>query len=330
MTRQERSDDEIFNTPQKRYIRHEIWAKYAIKRKEKDDLDFIKYLTFPALGCYDVKILNDLELLETKEIEGITTYGSVGFCEKDPHKFALIQQKLPGARYCQGTYEDIVGACGEELPIRAQRWFPFDVINLDFTSPLFSSDRNKITNAIKRTFNIQKLKSKSFTLFLTLPALRSADTEDGKNRLDDILKNNLAKPNMEEFKRIFFEKYPFIDINNRIYEQLEYIEFLLISIPKMIVSMGTRENFDIICNERFSYIGDHYDGRKNGTYMVKFVFECEYIGSVDGFSLPHPVDYLAEKYPQRIIEFFNRNFIDINQFFESNGELKTKYCSLEY
>lgn len=326
-----RTDEEIFNTPQKRYIRHSVWADYAIKRKVKGNLSFIRYLTFPAVGCYDVGVLHNLGLLETLEIDGITKYNSVGFFEKDHEKFALIQEKLPGANYHQGKYEDFIGAYGENIPDRAQKWFPFDVINLDFTSPLFSSEKNKVTNAIKRTFEIQKIKYNSFTLFLTLPARADDDIEDGKDKLNDNLKNNLMNSDMIEFKEKFLEKFPNINLNEKLYAQMKYVDFLLISIPKMIVSMGTEEMFNVKCSERFSYIGDHYNGESaNRTLMVKFVFECESVGRKDGLSGELPIQLLSKEYPKRILNFFVKAPININQMFESDRGLKTKYCEMEY
>lgn len=326
-----RTDEEIFNTPQKRYIRHSVWADYATKRKEKGNLSFIRYLTFPAVGCYDVGVLDNLGLLETIKRKGLIKYNSVGFCEKDAEKFALIQEKLPGAKYFKGKYEELVGAYGDLIPDRAQKWFPFDVINLDFTLPLFSSNKNKVIKAIKRTFEIQKINSNSYTLFLTLPVRANDDTEEGKDQLNDNLKNNLMNSDMIDFKEKFVEKFPNVDINEKIYTQMNYDDFLLTSIPKMIVSMGNEEMFNVQCNERFLYVGDHYNGDSpNRSLMVKFVFECEYVGRRDGFSGDNPIPFLSREYPKNILGFFMQSPININQMFESDGELKSKYCEMEY
>jgi len=326
-----RTDDEIFNTPQKRYIRHSVWADYAKKRKDKGNLKFIRYLTFPAVGCYDVFILKKKGLLETIEINGITKYSGIGFCEKDEEKFALIQQKLPGARYHQGKYEDFIGARGEKISDKALKWFPFDVINLDFSSPLFSSEKNIVTKAIKRTFEIQKIMYNSFTLFLTLPARGDDDLEEGKEKLNENLKNNLINLDMLDFRQKFLEEFPEVDINIKIYNQIDYMDFLLLSIPKMIVGMGTEDMFDVKCNERFSYIGDHYNGKEgNKTFMVKFVFECEFVGRKDGVTGNDPIYFLSKEYPKNILRFFTRSPININLMFESDEEIKAQYCNLEY
>lgn len=326
-----RTDEEIFNTPQKRYIRHSVWADYATKRKENGNLSFIRYFTFPAVGCYDVCVLDNLGLLETIKINGLIKYNNVGFCEKDVEKFALIQEKLPGVKYFQGKYEELVGAYGDHIPDKAQKWFPFDVINLDFTLPFFSSNKNKVIKAIKRTFEIQKINYNSYTLFLTLPARANDDTEEGKDQLNDNLKNNLLNSDMIDFKNKFIEKFPGVDLNKKIYTQINYVDFLLTSIPKMIVSMGNEEMFNVQCNERFLYVGDHYNGDSpNRSLMVKFVFECEYVGRRDGLSGDNPILFLSREYPKNILGFFMQSPININQMFESDEELKSKYCEMEY
>lgn len=328
-----RTDDEVFNTPQKKYIRHEVWGKYARIRKEKSTSDFVRYLTFPAEGCYDIKILEGMGLLKTVQIDGKTKYKSVGFCETDSEKFARIQQKLPDAKHHNGEYEELVGAYDTAIPDKAQRWFPFDVINLDFTSPLFywkySVNKEKVTNSILRTFQIQKIRRTSFTLFLTLPARKDDDVLRGKEKLDNIVKENLGNPRQIQFKERFFEKYN-VNLSTYIFDQIDYREYLLMSIPKMVINMGIRESFDVVCCERFSYKGDHYDGRSNLTNMLTFVFECEIVGNPDGYSGINPVEILNDRYPRRVLDYFTSTYTVINDLFESDNTLKTRYIGITY
>ena len=327
-----KTDEEVFNTPQKKFIRHEVWGKYASIRKEKSQLDFIDYLTFPAEGCYDILILERMGLLNVLPVGEMTKYKSVAFCEIDSEKCALIQQKLPDAKYHNGEYERLVGAYDTEIPEKAQRWFPFDVINLDFTSPLFykySNNKEKVTNAILRTFQIQKIKQKSFTLFLTLPARQHHDVLKGKKKLDGIVKENLLNPRQKKFREKFFEKYD-VDIDLNIFDQIDYREYLLMSIPKMVINMGIRQTFDIVCCERFCYRGDHYNGKSNLTNMLTFVFECELIGNPDGYSGQDPIETLNKRYPMRVVDYFTSTSTFINDLFESNDDLKTKYMEITF
>ena len=136
---------------------------------------------------------------------------------------------------------------------------------------------------------------------------------------------------MIDFKEKFAEKFFGVDLNEKIYMQIDYVDFLLTSIPKMIVSMGNEEMFNVVCNERFSYVGDHYNGDSpNRSLMVKFVFECEYVGRSDGLSGENPLSFLSKEYPKNIMGFFMQSPININQMFESDSRLKSKYCEMEY
>lgn len=322
-----KEDEIVFNTPQKKYIRNYVWAPYAAKRKEQNGQDHIKYLTFTAVECYDIQVLKNKGLLDVVEADGLLHYKSVAFCEKDIQKHALIKQKLPHARDYAGSFEQMIGANGNEIPMKVQQWFPFDVINLDFTSPMFSSEKSVVSKAIRRIFELQKLKQSSLSFFLTLPAKKDVDVETGKQLLDKNLKMNFANERMSEFKSEFISKYPDIDIDSNIYEQVDYTDYLLFSIPKMIISMGFNEHFDVKCSERYSYIGDHYDGNANSTQMVKFVFECEYVGESLGFN---PLEMTCERYPKRVLDFFVRSPIDINELLDSDEGLRQKCCGLEF
>ena len=64
--------------------------------------------------------------------------------------------------------------------------------------------------------------------------------------------------------------------------------------------------------------------------MVKFVFECEYMGRKDGLSGKNPINFLSKEYPKRILDFFIQSPRNINQMFESDDGLKSKYCEMEY
>jgi hypothetical protein len=324
-----KGDEVTFNTPQKRYIRNYIWAKYAKERIKKDKLDYIKYFTLTAAECYDILVLKEQGLLNVIEERGITKYQHVAFCEKDDEKYALIQKKLPGANHNKGSYENMIGAHGT-IGANIQKWFPFDVINLDLTSAIFSSEKNLVIVALKKTFEIQSSKNKSFTLFLTIPSKEEEDTQTGKDMLDDNLRSNLNDSRVEDFKDRFSAIYPDVDFNGAIYSQLKYDDYLLISIPKMIVSMGFSENFDVVCNERLSYVGDHYNGNRNSTLMLKFVFECEFIGKNNGLCAGTNINELYEKYPLRVSNILINAPVNINELLENNAELKAHCCELNY
>ena len=68
----------------------------------------------------------------------------------------------------------------------------------------------------------------------------------------------------------------------------------------------------------------------NSTKMVKFVFECEYVGQGDELVGCTTIDQLYEIYPLRALDIFAESPIDINELFDSDESLKMECCELEF
>jgi hypothetical protein len=305
-------DDKFYNTPEKWYIRDK-WAKYALERKKKNGINFVRLLTLSSTKCYDVEFFKDKGLLLTTE----TGYApeSVTFCEYNYERYVLIRNRLPGARDFCGELEYFVGVGSPGFTKRAQKWFPYDVINLDFTKPGFKQKGKKTSvmmDTISKIFMIQKFKKQSFTLFLTLPAIKRADDTTGMVQLESCLKSNLGGK-YSEFENNFLGKYPKAKFPN-------YREFLLVVVPKLIIRYGQNESFDIQCQERCTYIG-----KGARAVMITFIFDCEYVGLPDGYGGANPADILAKQYPKRILGIIKRDHEDINKSFTQNHRLKDKY-----
>jgi hypothetical protein len=308
-----RSDeDQIYNTPEKWYVRVK-WAYYAFERKRKNKRDFIRLLTLTSTKCYDVLLLKDLGVILTTN----TGYSplSVTFCECDPERYVLIRNSLPGARDFGGKIEQFVDAGSTHLSPRAEKWFPYDVINLDFTKPGFrhKGEKTSITmDTISKILLIQKFKKQSFTLFLTLPAIRSGDDSTGISQLEECLRTNLEN-GYSDFKREFKKRYPKMEITN-------YREFLLTVVPKLIIKYGQTESFDIHCRERCTYVNT---GAR--AVMITFIFDCECIGLSEGYGGSNPAEILANRYPKRILEILTTKYRDINEEFAKDRKLLEKY-----
>lgn len=305
-------EDEIYNTPEKWYVRDK-WAKYALKRKEKNKREFIRLLTLTSTKCYDVEFFRDNGLLQMTG----TGYApeSVTFCECNHERYVLIRNKLPGARDFFGELEYFVGSGTPSFTVRAQKWFPYDVVNLDFTKPGFKHKGKKtsaMADTISKILIIQGFKKQSFSLFLTLPAIKSGNDVSGIKELNNCLTSNL-EGKYSEFEDNFFRKYPQAKFPS-------YREFLLVVVPKLIIRYGQSENFDVQCQERCTYIGK---GAK--AVMITFIFDCEYVGLPDGYGGANPADILAEKYPKRILEIIKREYEDINKKFVQDKQLEEKY-----
>ncbi len=299
-----------YTTPEKWYVRDK-WAQYAFGRKQKNERDFIRLLTLTSTKCYDVRFFKDRGLLLTTD----TGYepASVTFCEYNPERYVLIRNSLPGAQDFCGKIEQFVDAGSTHLPHRAERWFPYDVINLDFTKPGFRQKGEKTSimmDTIAKIFMIQGFKKQSFTLFLTLPAIKRGNDATGISQLDECLRSNL-EDNYPDFKDKFLKKYP----NGKI---LKYREFLLTVVSKLIIKYGQSGSFDIQCQERCTYKGAR-------AVMITFVFDCEYIGLPSGYGGANPADILAKRYPKRILEILEREYEDINEKFTGDPQLEKRY-----
>lgn len=307
-------EDQIYNTPEKWYVRDK-WVYYASKRKEKNQRDFIRLLTLTSTKCYDIDFFKNKNLLLTTD----TGYAaeSLTFCEYTPERFVLIHNRLPGARGFNGKLEDFVKAGSTDLTRRAERWFPYDVINLDFTKPGFRHREKKTSimmDTISKIFVIQGFKEQAFSLFLTIPAIRSRSGNDttGIEQLNECLSNNLGG-DYPDFRNKFLVKYPNAQIR-------PYHEFLLVVVPKLIIKYGQSKIFDVQCRERCTYIN-----RGARTTMVTFIFDCEYIGLQNGYGGNNPANILASQYQGRIIEIIEEDYQDINERFRQDAHLEEKY-----
>ena len=309
-------EDQIYNSPQKWFVR-EKWVQYAVNRKRANRRDFIRFLTLTSTKIYDVEFLREHELIATTKA-GYNPE-SITFCEHIPERYARIHNRLPGARGFLGSFEKFVGAGNIGQPVQASKWFPYDVINLDFTAPCFRQKGKKTSrtmDAIEKVFDFQKLKKQCFSFFLTLPALRGGDDLAGISQLNECLNANLRNE-YRELKDKILQKYPRKRFPN-------HREFLLFMVPKLIIRYGQNFTFDVICKERFTYIAD---GAR--TVMITFIFDCEYVGLPNGYGGENPSEILAERYPNRIMDLLEKEFENINEKFERDRLLRERYTRLK-
>ncbi|MHC3129886.1 MAG: hypothetical protein IBV52_07420 [Candidatus Bathyarchaeota archaeon] len=296
-SRLEEEDEALYNTNEKWYIRRK-WLKYCEDRIAKSNRDHMKLLTLTCTKTYDIQLFLEHGLILKTEI-GFDS-NCLAFCEIDNHRFALIQNKLPGARYFNGSFENLVGAGRVNCASRKEIWFPFDVVNLDIKGCILS-EKARVLDAISKLFIIQRLKGQSFTLFLTICSIEEGDFTEKIMDIQKFLNNNLK--NRELFEK-FFEKYPTGIIP-------EYYQFQAETIPKRIVEIGFFERFDVSCAEKLTYIGE-----TNTTRMISLVFECEFQGDSD-------LTGLAELRNLRMIEMFDKECEDVNELLANDADILT-------
>ena len=311
-----------YNTPEKRYIR-DRWLKYSKQRAKANNVEFIKYLTLPGRDCYDIIHLS--EIIKKKEVGYDKDY--LTFVEKDIEYYTDIRNKLPRANNYKGSFEDFVenarqgidGINGDDNTVNYYTFFPYDVVNLDFTwSPFRHGDSctSPQMQSIKTLFELQSIHHSPFSLFLTFSATEKFDDNEGKKAVNEALVTISNNPKHLDFKKLlvkhgYKEGEPYYDIT-------EYHKFLLVGVPMIIINYGYIHNFDISCINRFTYIGTG-----NTTRMISMIFDCKHL-STDSYN-GMIIETINNKLrPFQLQGIFN-HYEDINELFKRNKELKLKY-----
>lgn len=313
-------DRESFNNPEKWFVRYR-WLEYTLRRRKKISKDFIKFFTLPGVECFDIRLFKHYGLLK------VTATGfedSVAYCEENRERYTRIGNLLPNARRSPDSYEDFVGVGIAGFTGRADRWFPFDVINLDFSGPGFDQpgrNTSRTAEAILKTFKLQKSKRYSFSFFITIPANPLWDSLSGKRQLQQCLETNLADSATQEFTNAFRRKYSRYQVrSSQAYATMNYHEFLLITVPKLVIKYGLDEWFVVSCEEKLTYVGEGHTTR-----MVSFCFECEYVGLPNGYGGRPQTAVLHEKYAKNVPNIIKKPYTDINQLFAAHPKLREKY-----
>ena len=310
---------DIYDNPEKKYIRGN-WLKAVIARKSLSGLAYVNYCTFPGKKCHDVLLLDE-HLKKTKIGYSADT---LTFFEQDKEILTDIRNQLPGAKYYPGYFEEFVEAAHQNLQVQVdeqegliipQNYFPYDVVNLDFTGGGFKHKGEKISpsmEAIYRLFEIQGTRRRSFSLFLTFSAIMRADDDSGRQELSNCILSSLQERNNVGFNSEFVANHP--NVNDPYYggSNLAYREYLAIGIPIVIINYGFQFRFDVKCKKRFIY-----KGTGNNAYMVSFIFECEYLGS-SRYSA-RVIEEIARRKPLRLKEIFAHKE-DVNSVLGANTE----------
>ena len=295
----EKEDQRLYNTSEKWYIREE-WLHFARRRLAANGRTYIRYLTLTCSLAYDVIFLKDNGIIETTEIG----YGenSVAFCEKDMQRSVLIRRRLPGAKFHPGPIEGLLGAGRINFSKKVDNWFPFDVINIDICGAPFDQ-HSQLMDAIRKLFVAQGMKDQSFTLFVTTSAVEDGDSEENKQTLRNLIRQNY---DITHFERIYHQRYPEDVIDS-------YPEFLSIAIPKLIIDTGFRQGFNVECKKKFTYVGG-----KNRTQMMSFIFDCD---------LPRVVDtltFLSTERPRKVVGILTHNLENVNNLLHGDGNKKAR------
>ncbi|MFA5953799.1 MAG: hypothetical protein WC812_04355 [Candidatus Pacearchaeota archaeon] len=250
------------NSRHKEFIRKK-WVEF-IKEISKLEEKECSIITLPSDEMQDLRLFKEEGIIdwEENETESCTiTKGKVICFERLTSIHNKLAKKLVNAtthpyeigRFFQEKYNKLIN--GETT------FFPVDVINLDLDGNLSKNDTS-IERILDLLFQFQKNYNK-FSLFLTFPETEAEDELEFKDKLKSILNSNLSDEHNNEFIQMFKEKFPSTD-------EIQYYEFVTISLVKLIIKKATHFNYKL-SKQEFYYYGEN--GRRK---MISILINFEY------------------------------------------------------
>jgi hypothetical protein len=242
---------QLFNSPEKKWMRRHLWLP-AVKQLQTRLLGDIKYLTFAGPSGHDI----DFFCRQRKLIK----LENVRVWEKSIEYGALLSKKYGAQlRIKQGEAFDLCRSNDE------RKLFPYDLINLDFTSGAFYIEKPR---RIPQKFEIleyvisnQRDFASSCSLFFAVAAAADVDNDSGKLFLHKTaldLATRLGKPRpLFNLTRNLRRKYP---------------EILADIIPCAVIRIGGDWNFDVECTGKATY----RPLRSRRTTILSFTFVLTY------------------------------------------------------
>ena len=239
----------INNSEHKDFIR-DRWVKYIQETiTDKSDSEECAIITLPSDEMQDLKIFADSgiiswELTETGAYHIVK--GKVVCFEKKQTTWMKIRQRLVNVNlqnsdigiYLQQNYRRLLNG-NDDI-------FPVDIINLDFDGSL-SKNNPHIKETMDLIFKFQESHGKiNFSLFLTFPQTETEDDEDFVDILKETLEQNMIDQRNSEYISKFKTKY--ISIDN-----LEYDQFVIIGITKLILSAASNNRYKLLNQEYYIY-----------------------------------------------------------------------------
>ncbi len=263
------------NSSHKDLIRNK-WIEFlreilAIREDRDQEVGII---TLPSHEMQDVQLFVKEGFLQWEKTETDAwkiTKGKLVCFEKLGSVFCLLRPKLVNAEvisheigsYFQQRYHQITSPDSK---------FPhIDAINLDFDGNL-SKNNTSIDRLLKTIFEFQSRRKCNFSLFLTLPETETEDTDAYKSQLRNHIQSNIDSEHTASFRTLFQTKHNSI-------EDLEYYEFVIIGLAKMITKESSQTNYEIIKREFYLY------GESDRRVMFSLLLNFKYIGDTPAHGL---------------------------------------------
>jgi hypothetical protein len=278
---------QLFNSPEKQWVRQRLWLT-AVKQLRTEIPGELKYLTFAGAEGHDIELFvtqKHLVLLQNVHVWEASAQAAGAL----RNKYGLT------LRIKQGEAFDLCRSKDEKS------FFPFHIINLDYTSGAFGGQAARWLptklETVQTVLNNQKECGTSFLLFLAFAAGDDVDTEVGRVFVH--------KAAFDLAKRLGRTE-PLFKLTRNVPKT--YAETLAGIIPCIIVRMGGEQSFDTQCLNKSIY--RPYRSRK--TTMLNFVFSLTYDGSPLTSSTFQNMKRIDETIEKRQHESCEIPLIDVN------------------
>jgi hypothetical protein len=241
---------ELFNSPEKQWIREKFWLPAIVDFKSRVASD-LKYLTFAGPKAFDVEFFT---------AQSIFAIGNVRVWEIDRNIEAQLKERYgSGFNVAVGEAFDLAGSRRERPN------FPHSVINLDFTNGAFHLKKPWHVppkfELIERVILAQRECTESFLLFAAFAATADVDSDFGKAFVHKLAFDIATR---------FGHTEPLFNLTKDPVKS--YPRVLASVIPCAVIRIGGGQFYDTQCVGKALYFP--YNSRK--TAMVCFTFLFTY------------------------------------------------------
>jgi hypothetical protein len=258
-----------FEDEPKHVARYSLWLPEA-QRLKSEKRRYLTYFTLPGKWAFDIFFFEQEGIVE-KQVRG---FPGVRFCENNPDAFSTAKRLLGDTIGIKRNFEDLV------LRNRPEFWdgFPYDIYNLDFCGtcfpdgqPPFSDTFKSLTKIIKKHHLREHF---PFLIFLTMKAFRPETSKEAQNDLIQNIEDNRKDGN---FADIINGLIP----NTESFIRSNFVDFIILSIPKIVCHIAQRERRSISVQYRAKY--KRYNRYDEIYHITKFVFRFD--GCISGLRI---------------------------------------------
>lgn len=279
---------ELYNSPEKKWIRENFWLS-ALRQFVTQEHGDVNYLTFAGPDGHDIELFcNKYKLVK---LENVRVW------EKSEKAAKRLSQKY-GAPL-QIKQGDAVSLCRSR---DEQSFFPYQLVNFDFTSGGFYLERPRWTpqkfETIASLIDNQRNCASSFLLFLALAVSPHVDNDLGRVFIDKVafdLATRLGRPQ------------PLFNLTRNIAKT--YPDTLSEIVPCAVIRIGGERNFDTECIGKAVY----RPFRSRKTIILSLIFSFTYDHPALSQSCHQVIARMDEIARKRQHESFSVPLINVNK-----------------